>query len=87
MKKLGTLIKLSDGRVGRIVYNGLDGQGINLSRIPLSQEDKERLLNSCPLFDGLKQENWPEHLFPKVMLREKYNTSLECFNDFSVISE
>jgi len=79
---IGTLIRLADRRMGRIVYNGLDGQGINLQETPLTDGDMEILEGTCPLFEQDVSEV-PDHLFPQVMLREPYKCQdMECVPDY-----
>jgi hypothetical protein len=43
--KAGTLIRLKDGRSGRVVYNGLDGVGIKFGADPVDV-DAEAAMNS-----------------------------------------
>ena len=87
LHNMGALIELPDGRRGRIVYNGLDGQGINLSEKPLALEDREILLGTCPLFEEQQPENFPSYLVPKVMLRNKYTDEIECVEEYKIIQE
>lgn len=77
--KINTLIKLSDGRTGRTVYNNLDGVGIKLDCPPLSKEEEQQLR----LF------NAPDEYKPDVMLRGYYpNAFCECYDgDYEIIEE
>lgn len=86
--KANTLIKLADGRRGRVVYNSLDGVGINLSEESLTNQEIEMLLGSCPLFDSKEPQSFPDNLIPKVMLREPYkgcNDEIEYVGDYEVV--
>ncbi len=76
--KAGTLIELSDGRRGRVVYHHLDGTGIQIDCPPLADEQ----------IDSLNQMEAGDDLKPDVMLREPYkNSRLECVADYEVINE
>lgn len=84
---INTLIELGDGRRGRVVYNGLDGQGINLREAPLSQADLDLLETTCPIFPQ-DVSHVPKHLFPKVMLRNPYpNQDMECVSNYWEVEE
>ena len=74
--KPGTIIKLSDGRIGTVVYSGLDGYGIMWGKIEI---DEQLIIETCPLF-GEPPLNYPYS--PEAMLRESYgNQSLECVGE------
>lgn len=64
--KAGTLIKLADGRMGRVVYNGLDGVGIKLGTDPVDVATIMRgdsgLFSSSP-HDAELQKWAPEALY------------------------
>lgn len=89
--KLGTHIKLPDGRVGTVVYNGLDGVGIKWGRHAPKPEDFEGTTGG--LFDdteGLKARGlWPFPWLPDAMLREPYKyADLPCVgNDYELLEE
>jgi hypothetical protein len=76
--KAGTLIRLKDGRSGRVVYNGLDGVGIKFGDGPVDIETIMRgdsgLFHNSP--DDAELRKW----MPEAMLREPYARScgLEC---------
>lgn len=76
---LGALIELPDGRRGRIVYNGLEGQGINLSDAPLSKEEMNAIKGTNPLF-GEHPRSFPGYLRMRVYLREPWQGAdgFEC---------
>ena len=80
----GTIIKVKDGRIGTVVYHGLDGDGIKWGKHNVRIEDFEGTDgNTCI-------DTAPEgfNLFPDAMLREPYpSASVECVgNDFKIIS-
>jgi hypothetical protein len=68
--KAGTLIKLADGRFGRVVYNGLDGVGIKFGTDPVDVETIMRgdsgLFHNSP--DDAELRKWQ----PEAMLRKPY---------------
>lgn len=76
--KPGTFVKLPDGRIGTVVYHGLDGYGImwGKHKVPV-----DAILDCCPLFDG----GTPVEVLafqPQAMLRDEYpGTRLECVGD------
>ena len=83
--KPGTLVELPDGRVGTIVYHGLDGYGIRWGRLdldlePILQGDGNTTKGSAP--------GWFEN-FPEAMLRDPYpGTDLECVGeDYRIIKQ
>jgi hypothetical protein len=49
--RIGSLVKVPDGRIGTVVYNGLDGVGIKWGEHRLGEEDLEQICGLCPLFD------------------------------------
>lgn len=69
--KLGTWVKVPDGRIGTVVYNGLDGVGIMWGKKTFSAEEKELILSACPLFSSGKPDDWNEKFSPQAMLRDK----------------
>jgi len=80
--KLGDFIKVPDGRIGTMVYNGLEGIGIKWGKHKLTDEDREQILGLCPLFDQKPPSgyNWK----PDAMLRDQELTFLlgmECVGD------
>jgi len=82
--KPGTIIKLPDGRIGTVVYHGLDGYGIiwGAHTVPV-----EKILETCPLFS---RDTPPEMLEyePQAMLREPYTTKIECVGEeYEIIEE
>lgn len=82
--KPGTIIKLSDGRKGTVVYNGLDGEGIIWGEKKLSPGEIEIIIGGCPCFEA--PQYFPIELVPVAMLREKYTDEIECVgNDFEII--
>jgi hypothetical protein len=83
--KAGTLIRLADGREGRVVYNGLDGVGIKWGRDPV---DVAAIMRGD---GGLFDEPDPEQLkwAPEAMLRDPYpGADLECVGrEFEVVED
>ncbi len=85
--KAGTLIRIPDGREGRIVYNGLDGQGIKFGRDPVDVDAIMRgdsgLFNTSP--DDPDIRRW----IPEAMLRDPYpSATVECVGeDYEVVKE
>jgi len=82
----GAIVKLPDGRIGTVVYHGLDGWGIMWDEIRV---DMDVLLSGNPLF-GKKPEGYPYTV--DAMLREPYPAAvkdgLECVGkDFEVIDD
>lgn len=73
MFDLGDFVEVPDGRVGTVVYNGLDGVGIKWGRLELTVEDRKIILGMNPLFEKATEGyDWS----PDAMLRKK---SLEKF--------
>lgn len=71
--KLGSIVRLPDGRIGTTVYNGVDGIGIKWGRHSPPLEDFEGTSGSAvPLADDspAQRPDWP--WMPDVMLREPY---------------
>ena len=68
INRLGTQVELPDGRVGTVVYNGLDGVGIKWG---LHDPTEEEVRNST---GGLTSEQAPPEYewFPDAMLRAPY---------------
>lgn len=62
--KPGTIIRLSDGREGTVVYHGLDGYGIRWGRHVLSSE----VLHSIIVCNGTRTGVWAA----EAMLRKPY---------------
>jgi hypothetical protein len=83
--KLGTKVKMEDGRIGTVVYNGLDGVGIKWGVHNPNTEDFEG--TSGGLFDDDIGPDWPWR--PEAMLRESYpSASLPCVGDnYKIIQE
>jgi hypothetical protein len=78
--KIGTHIKLPDGRVGTVVYNGLDGVGIKWGKHELTLEDRELIGQGGPFGKARADYPW----FPDAMLREKSVQDLfaqECIGE------
>ena len=66
--KMGTHIKLPDGRVGTVVFNGLCGVGIKWGIHNPNPKDFENTAGDCPQ-DEPKLKPWP--WAPDAFLREK----------------
>lgn len=84
--KPGDIVKLPDGRIGTVVYNGLDGWGIMWGIVDV---DINILTSACPLF-GKKPDNYP--YITEAMLRESYPSAikngLECVGrEFEIIDD
>ena len=74
--KLGTKVKLSDGRIGTVVYNSLDGVGIKWGEHNPDPKDFEGTHGG--LFES---ETVPEDFkwYPDAMLRNPYpSATLPC---------
>lgn len=65
--KAGTLIRLFDGRVGRVVYHGLDGYGIKLGSAPVDIETIMR--GDSGLFDSSPHDEELQQWIPDLMLK------------------
>ena len=78
--KAGTIIRLPDGRVGTVVYSGLDGVGIKWGEHRVTLDDVAG--SGCGMigvYDDVPDEY---ELFPDAMLRAPYRgASLECVGD------
>lgn len=76
--KPGTIVKLQDGRLGTVVYNGLEGEGIQFGERHLTDDELRLILGCNPLFD----HNAPTEDFdlePEALLRDPYpGAKLEC---------
>ena len=85
--KLGTQIKLDDGRVGTCVYNGLDGAGIKWGLHDPDSTDFEGTVGGLEAI-GVRgitpPADWPWE--PEAMLRDPYlGAALPCVgSDFEV---
>jgi hypothetical protein len=80
--KAGTLIRLKDGRSGRVVYNGLDGVGIKFGADPV---DVDAIMRGnggvLRVLGGDDSDDDAElaALAPEAMLRDPYpSATLEC---------
>lgn len=73
----GTVVRLPDGRMGTVVYHGLDGYGIQWGRVEVNAET---ILATDPLFGKKPEGEWPWH--PEAMLRGAYpGAEIECVGD------
>ena len=86
---LGTIVKLGDGRIGTVVYNGLDGVGIRWGEHIIDKELAGKFSGTC---GGLFAQEVPKDMLewcPEAMLREPYpNADLPCVGrDFEIIQE
>jgi hypothetical protein len=82
--KLGTKVKLPDGRIGTVVYNSLDGVGIKWGEHEPNPKDFEGTHGG--LFESeIVPDDFP--WFPDAMLRTSYpSASLPCVgNDYEVL--
>ena len=87
---MGTHIKLPDGRVGTVIYNGLDGVGIKWGRHELSMQTRELIdQGNGNCFTQAPPKGYP--WFPDAMLREKSVQDLfaqECVGEeYEVLDE
>ena len=69
--RAGTIVVLPDGRVGTVVYHGLDGYGIAWGRHVWTEEDTKKASNAfnlsgqpskdydLPKADALLRDPWP----------------------------
>lgn len=80
--KPGTIIRLSDGSEGTVVYHGLDGYGIQWDRIKV---DADMIRMGNPF--GRPPRNYP--FFPEAMLRESYpGADVPCVgDDYEIVQE
>lgn len=82
----GTIIKLPDGRIGTVVYNGLDGEGIKWGEHYITMDDITGNGNTTHGAEAAPDEyEW----FPDAMLRKPYpSADLECVgNEFEIVRE
>ncbi len=82
--RLGTHIRLPDGRIGTVVYHGLDGHGIKFGEHHPNADDFQ---DAYAIFgNGPKDWSW----FPDAMLRKTYkgsDSSMEYVGDeFKIVS-
>lgn len=63
----GTIVRLPDGRIGTVIYHGLDGYGIRWGRVRSTREDLETLYEAQ---GGLFGRPVPMPLRPEAMLRK-----------------
>lgn len=82
--KAGTKIKLPDGRIGTVVYNGIDGIGIKWGEHNIKEIDIHGS-------GGLINEEIPGDYayFADAMLRDKYpDADIECVGgDYEIIKD
>jgi hypothetical protein len=83
--KAGTIIELSDGRRGTVVYNGLDGVGIIWGEHAITMEDIEGHGSMFEWDTASDDYEW----CPEAMLRDPYpSADLECVGeDFEIVKE
>ena len=87
--KPGTLVRLPDGREGRVVYHSLDGIGIRWGTDALSSEQVEAIMGgNGGLFRGAESEI-EKSVTPEAMLRHPYeHASLPCVGPhYEVVEE
>jgi len=87
--KAGTIIKLPDGRIGTIVYNGLDGEGIKWGKHNITIHD---IIGNGNTTHGAEIAPTNYDWFPDAMLRDVYSLAekegIECVgNDYEIIQE
>ena len=83
MKKLGTVVRLSDGRLGTVVYNGLDGVGIKWGEHDPDPKDFSGSSGNTVRWNP--PADWPWQ--PDAMLREPYpHADLPCVGeDYEIV--
>ena len=81
--KLGTIVEMSDGRRGTVVYNGLDGVGVKWGEYSPNPKDFEGTTGG--LFAEPIPDDW--EWFPEAMLRDNYpSADLPCVgNDYEIV--
>lgn len=90
--KIGTHVRLADGRLGTVVFNGLSGAGIKWGRHHPSPKDFEGTSGDCFAPDGGSPARAPDWLWtPDAMLRDPRLQHLfkePCVGeDYEVISD
>ncbi|MFA6064006.1 MAG: hypothetical protein WC736_15565 [Gallionella sp.] len=82
--KAGTVVRLSDGRYGTVVYNGLDGVGIKWGRHQVTLDD---LLGSGGMLDEKVPNDYPWKA--DAMLRNPYpGAEMPCVGeDYEIAGE
>jgi len=82
--KPGTFVKLPDGRIGTVVYHGLDGYGIQWGEIKV---DVEEILKGNAQFGPEIPAPYKWH--PEAMLRDAYpSAEIECVgDDYEILQE
>lgn len=79
--KAGTIVKMADGRIGTVVYNGYDGRGIRWGRHELTPEIEQNL---SLWFDCGDIPPEAEVWLPEAMLRDSY---VGCEPDLEYIGD
>lgn len=84
--KVGTHIRMADGRDGTVVYNGLDGVGVKWGIHYPDEADFEGTSGNCFEPDPPLPDDWP--WCPDAMLRDSYpSADLPCVGtDFETIT-
>ncbi len=84
INRLGTIIRLPDGRVGTTVYNGLDGVGIKWGRHKPDLEDFKGSSGNAVRWTP-PSPDWPWE--PDAMLRNPYpSADLPCVGkDYEIL--
>lgn len=70
--KLGTIVKLPDGRVGTIVFNSLIGVGVKWGIHYPDPKDFEGTTGNTMGHDTLPADDWPWE--PDALLRDPWST-------------
>lgn len=75
--KLGTHVRLPDGRIGTVCFNSITGVGIRWGRVMFSEEEAETIMHgNGGLFGQEIDGDTLERISPQAMLRE-HSESLE----------
>lgn len=91
--KLGTIIKLPDGRTATVVYNGLDGVGIKMGEHIIPEDDLDLFRQSSGgLFsDGHISQKFRDEWKAEYLLRKVEDsrfTDIPCIGDkFEIIRD
>ena len=74
--KIGTIVRLPNGRVGTVVYHGLDGYGIKWGEHNPAMEDFDGTYGNLVSPSREIPDDWP--WFPDAILREPWDGCERC---------
>lgn len=86
--KAGTIIQMADGRIGTVVYNGLDGVGVKWGEHEVTLDDLSGGNPMKSIGIGSPDPPFDYKWLPEAMLRKNYaNATIPCVGkDFEVLA-